>query len=63
MLPTSKQGTTRTLAFPVTIFIAASGTEEQYARVVKLHEYIYEHTEYRPLQSGLGNMLNARKQK
>ena len=49
--------------FSVTIFIAASGTEEQYARVVKLHEYIYEHTEYRPLQSGLGNMLNARKQK
>jgi len=47
----------------VTIFIAGSGTEEQYARVVKLHEYIYEHTEHRPLQIGLGNMLNARNQK
>ena len=49
--------------FPVTIFITGSGTEEQYARVVKLHEYIYEHTEHRPLQIGLGNMLNARNQK
>ena len=49
--------------FPVTIFIAASGTEEQYARVVKLHEYTYEHTGHQPLQIGLGNMLNARNQK
>ena len=49
--------------FPVTIFIAGSGTEEQYARVVKLHEYTYEHTGHQPLQIGLGNMLNAREQK
>ena len=47
--------------FPVTIFIANFGTEAQYVRVIKLHEYTYEHTEHRPLQIGLGNMLNARK--
>lgn len=50
--------------FPVTIFLANFGTEAQYQRVVKIHEYTYEHTGHEPLRIGLGNMLvNAKKQK
>ncbi|RHR78310.1 thioredoxin family protein [Odoribacter sp. AF15-53] len=50
--------------FPVTIFLASSGTEAQHQRVIKIHEYTYEHTGHEPLRIGLGNMLvNAKKQK
>ena len=47
--------------FPVTIYIANVGTEAQYKRVCKLHEYVYEHTEHNPLKIGLGNMLSGTK--
>ena len=47
--------------FPVTIYIANVGTEAQYKRVCKLHEYVYEHTEHNPLRIGLGNMLSGTK--
>lgn len=47
--------------FPVTIYIANVGTETQYKRVSKLHEYVYEHTDHNPLKIGLGNMLSGAK--
>ena len=43
--------------FPVTIYLANVGTEEQRQRVLKIHEYTYEHTDHNPLRAGLRNML------
>ncbi len=43
--------------FPVMMYMSNKGTKEQGDRVLKLHQYIYEHTTHNPLKIGLGNML------